>query len=185
MSDRLPAGRTPLTFLVSALVALALVEAGPANAAGPKTGTYRATTNQCGTALLPHPCYTFTFKLAKGRCVDGHHYAHGLCLAVHHEVSGTMVKVDVSCPDGRTFPSEIIGPEVSPLLSPSGSIKFKAKGGATEAGREVIFDVETLAITVKGSKATGTLSVLTEEELGTIAPPQCTSGPVTFTAKRI
>jgi hypothetical protein len=187
MPERKAPAASRLIRPLLAIVALAstLTLATQAQASTPKSGTYKATTTQCGTSAAPHPCYSFTFKLARGRCANGHHVAHGLCVTVRHETSGFMTKLDVTCPDGTTFPSQIIGPEVSSLLSPKNSFKFKSSGGATEGGKEIIFDVEAMTLSIKGSKASGTLSLLTEESIGDTAPPQCSSGSVTFTAKRI
>jgi hypothetical protein len=178
-----PSSIRPSLALVALVFVLAL--AAQAQASTPKTGTYKATTTQCGTSATPHPCYSFTFKLAKGRCANGRHYTRGLCVTVHHETSGYLTKLDVSCPDGTTFPSQIIGPEVSPLLSSQGSIKFKSTAGTTEAGEEIVSYVEAMTLSIKGSKASGTLSLLTQESIASTAPPQCSSGAVTFTAKRI
>lgn len=186
LERKLPPGPRPIRPLL-VLVALAstLTVAAQAQASTPKTGTYKATTTQCGISAAPHPCYSFTFKVAKGRCANGRRYTHGLCLTVHHETSGYLTKLDVTCPDGTTFPSQIIGPEVSPLLSSKGSIKFKSTAGTTEAGKEIVSDVEAMTLSIKGSKASGTLSLLTQESIASTAPPQCLSGAVTFTAKRI
>jgi hypothetical protein len=187
MPERKPPARPRSIHMSLALVTLTftLVLGSQAQALTPKTGTYKATTTQCGTSAAPHPCYSFTFKLAKGRCANGSRYTHGLCITVHHETSGYMTKLEVTCPDGLTFPSQIIGPEVSPLLSSKNSIKFKSTAGTTEAGKEIVSYVETMTLSIKSSKASGTLSLLTEESIGSTAPPQCSSGPVTFTAKRI
>jgi hypothetical protein len=41
-----------------------------------------------------------------------------------------------------------------------------------------------LSLTVKGSHVSGTLLNITQENIG-LEPPTCTTGTVTFTAKRV
>ena len=155
-------------------------------ASTPRTGTYKATTSQCGTTSGPHPCYTFTIKVAKGRCfVLGKRGTHpGYCVSFSAKDNAALVFADVTCPDARTFQSQIDGPGIPLLLSSSGSVRFSANAYVSEAGKELVVGVEKVSLAIKGSHISGTLTRLAQENLG-LEPPACTTGTVTFTAKRL
>ena len=173
-----------LGSIVAALLA-ALLTASPASAApAPKPGTYKATTNQCGTAAAPHPCYTFRFKISRGRCPLplGHVNKKGYCLTTIGISIGTLLNLDVTCPDGRTFASALLGPLNKMLLTPSGSLKYSSHSGVEEGGKEIVEGRESFNLVLKGGHGAGTLTLLAQENLG-LEAPQCTSGTVKFTAK--
>jgi hypothetical protein len=168
-----------------ALAAAALLAASPALATTtPKPGTYQATTNQCGTLAAPHPCYTFRFKISRGRCPLplGHVIKRGYCLTTIGVSVGTLVSLDVTCPDSQTFASPLLGPLNKLLLSPTGSLKYSSHSGVEEGGKEFVEGRESLTLFLKGGHGTGTLTLLAQENIG-LETPQCTSGNVKFTAK--
>jgi hypothetical protein len=162
-----------------------LAFSSPAPAATPKPGTYRATTSQCGSATLAHPCYAFSVKIAKGHCVapGGSRKQAGYCVTFGRMANGGMTFADVTCPDSKTFQAFLIGPSIPYRLSSSGTLKFAEHSGVTEAGKEYVVGSETLTLSVKGSRLTGTLTDLTQESIG-LEAPHCATGKVTFTARK-
>jgi hypothetical protein len=170
-----------------AAIAVLLALCAPiAGAAAPRTGTYRATTSQCGTSAAAHPCYTFTLKIAKGRCVpfNGHATKAGYCVSFTYKAASSLAFADVTCPDGKTFQTQFNGPALPYLLPRSGILAWHADSGVTEGGKEVIEGVEKFTLKVSAGHVTGTLSDLTQENIG-LEAPTCTTGTVTFTAKRL
>jgi hypothetical protein len=165
-----------------ALLLLTTAAAG----ATPKTGTYAATSTQCGSGALVHPCYTFTIKISKGRCyaLGGGAKRAGYCASFSHKDNPAMVFADVTCPDMTTFQSQIQGPEIPLRLSPAGSLRFASHSGLTEAGKDLVVAVEKVTLTVNGSHVGGTLLRESQEHIGN-EPPICTSGTVAFTARRV
>ena len=170
---------------LAAMLLLLALNAAAADAASPKPGTYTATTSQCGSAAHAHPRYTFTIKIAKSRCLalGGRRKKAGYCVTFSYRDNSALVFADVTCPDSTTFQSQLDGPQIPLLLSPAGTLRFAANSAVTEAGKELVVGVQKLMLSVKGSHVSGTLSVLAQENIGD-EPPTCTTGTVTFTAKR-
>jgi hypothetical protein len=172
--------------LSACVVALSLALPGAASASAPHVGTYKATTKQCGTSAASHPCYAFRFKVAKGRCgsLQGHSLKRGYCVTFLDVSAFTVTPLDVTCPDGSTFASQFTGPLTKALLSPSATLHFSAHAGVEEDGKEIVEGREALTLDVKGTHASGTLSIDSQENIG-LEPPECKSGPVAFTAKLV
>ncbi|HEY1833221.1 MAG TPA: hypothetical protein VGG08_02195 [Solirubrobacteraceae bacterium] len=171
---------------VAFLAALSLAIPVAASAAAPHVGTYKATTKQCGTSVAPHPCSTFRFKLAKTRCASptGHIVKRGYCVTFLDESPFTVTSLDVTCPDGTTFASQLIGPLTKVLLSPSATLHFSAHSSVEEEGKEIVEGREALTLIMKGTHASGTLSIDSQQHIGA-EPPECKSGAVAFTAKLV
>ena len=157
-----------------------------ASASTPRTGSYKATTSQCGSTARPHPCYTFTIKIAKGRCfIQGRRGTHpGYCVSFSAKDNRALVFADVTCPDSSTFQSQIDGPGISLVLPSSGSLRFSSNSYVSEAGKELVVGVEKVNLSVRGSHISGTLSRLAQENIG-LEPPTCMTGTVSFAAKRL
>jgi len=173
-----------ITALPAILLAL-LTGTAQAGATTPKPGSYRATTTQCGSAAAAHTCYGFTLKIAKGRCVapGGTKKQAGYCVTFGHLTNGGMTFADVTCPDAREFQTFLIGPGIPYRLSPAGTLKFAQHSGVTEGGKEYVVGNEALTLSVKGAHVTGTLTDITQENIG-LEAPHCTTGKVSFTAKK-
>ena len=181
-----PSSVAPAVAFLGGVLAAFTLSTGSAVAATPRTGTYSATTSQCGSSAFPHSCYAFSFRIAKGHCSapGSRHVRSGFCVTFIQRLQGTtMVYADVTCPDSKEFATQFTGPSGSYLLSPTGSLRFSQDKSVTEEGKQFVVGVEKLSLSVKGSRATGSLSTLVQEQLG-LEPPQCSSATVSFTAKR-
>jgi hypothetical protein len=176
----------PAATCLGGVLAAFMFSTGSAVAATPRTGSYSATTSQCGSPALPHSCYAFAFRIAKGRCSapGSRRVRTGFCVTFIQRLQRTtMVYADVTCPDSKEFAAQFTGPSGSYLLSRTGSLRFSQDSSVTEEGKQFVVGVEKLSLNVNGSRATGSLSTLVQEQLG-LEPPQCSSGTVSFTAKR-